>query len=403
MKIAINGLSISSGGGVTYLVNLLPALGHLDPENQYYLLSSYANAGLVQDLPENFHQVRVRIPRESNILRGLYEQFLLPRYLARNNFDLLYSPADITSLRARCAVVLAMRNPNLYTTIPSSWGLPNRARLGIMKLLARFSAAKADGIIFVSRESLEEISARLRIPRGKCVAIHHGINPEAFSRGNVKALPRQLPRRFLLSISTIYHYKNFLALMEAYRLLRDQRQNSLPPLIIVGGNADAPYYQKMLTFIKDNQLGKMIFLAGKYSYQMIPSLYAGARAFIFPSYLETFGHPSLEAMVTGVPVAAADIPVMREILGEAALYFDPHRPEEITRSIARILDDDRLSASLREKGKKRGGEFTWEKTAAQTLRLFQEIGNNRNGCFRSAELFEDPEQSEGTPAKKRFT
>lgn len=377
MKIAINGLSISSGGGITYLFNFLPALGALDRQNHYYIFLSRFNVGLVSGLPENFHLVTVRLPFNLNLLRGIYEQVFLPRRLKKEKIDLLYSPADITSLSARCPVVLAMRNPNLYTALPSSWSLPNRARLAILKWLARKSARRATGIIFVSRSSLEEIAAKLAIPREKCYAIHHGIDPGAFTRGNVKALPRHLPRRYLLSISTIYHYKNYLRLLEAYRNLRRERGDGIPPLLIAGGNADAPYYRKMLAFISENSLTMSVFLPGNFSYPLVPSLYAGAAAFIFPSYLETFGHPSLEAMAAGVPVAASDIPVMREVLGEAAVYFAPHDVGAIENAVRGLLDDEGLRGRLIKLGRERARSFTWSRTARETLELFQRMGGTR--------------------------
>jgi len=370
MKIAINGLSVIAGGGLTYLFNLLPALGRLDRENQYGVLLSRFNAGLMRGLPANFEAVTINLPFRSNLLRGIYEQSALTLRLRKEGYDLLYSPADITSLRSPCPVVLAMRNPNLYAAVSPSWGLPNQVRLRILKMLARLSARKADRIIFVSEASRREVSSRLNIPLRKSVAIHHGIDPDAFRRGRVKALPRWLPRRYLLSISTVYHYKNFLPLMEAYRRLREGRGDAIPDLVIAGRNADGPYYRRMEEFIATHSLGGHIHLAGDFSYQMVPSLYAGAEIFVFPSYLETFGHPSLEAMAAGVPVAAADLPVMREVLGDAAAYFDPHEPAEMASTLASLLDDGEARENLRRQGLERIKKFTWDRTARQTLDLF---------------------------------
>jgi alpha-1,3-rhamnosyl/mannosyltransferase len=129
----------------------------------------------------------------------------------------------------------------------------------------------------------------------------------------------------------------------------------------------------MLAFISENSLEKSVFLPGNFSYPMVPSLYAGAAAFIFPSYLETFGHPSLEAMAAGVPLAASDIPVMREVLGEAAVYFDPHDVGAIESAVRSLLDDEDLRGRLIELGRERARSFTWSRTARETLELFQRM------------------------------
>ncbi len=359
------------------MVNLLPALGKIDRENRYLILVTPRNARFIPALPDNFETIVVGIPLGSNILRGGYEQCLLPSRLRRENVDLLYSPADLTPLRSRTPVVLAMRNPNLYGGRDREWSLPNRFRIGLLKFMARRAGRKADKIIFVSASSRDAIAERLGLPLDRCAVVHHGIDARLFAEPAAAALPPEIPERCLLSISTIYHYKNFLRLLEAYLSLLRENRPPPPPLVIAGGNADEPYYRQMLSFIERHGLREKIVLPGNIPYPSIPALYARAEAFVFPSRLETFGHPSLEAMAAGVPVAAADIPVMREILGPAALYFSPDRAGEIAGCIRELLDDGERRRELIARGRERVLQFTWERSARETLAIFRETARRR--------------------------
>lgn len=99
----------------------------------------------------------------------------------------------------------------------------------------------------------------------------------------------------------------------------------------------------------------------------IVALYQHALALVFPSLYEGFGIPPLEAMVHGCPVLAADIPAVREVCGDAALYFNSHDTADCTRCLQSFLDDPAMGKSLRQKGAARYEEFSWRKSAEQVL------------------------------------
>ncbi|MEA1927379.1 MAG: glycosyltransferase family 1 protein [Candidatus Auribacterota bacterium] len=375
MRIVINALSAKTGGGVTYFNNLLPALGRRDRDNEYLVLLSPSSPVRLETLPDNFKTIRLGRLTDSPLLRVVYEQFLLPFFLAREKADLFYSPTDMTTLASPCPVVLAMRNPVLYTKIPLQWRGKDRLRSFVLSKLARLSARKAERIIFVSESSRREIAGRLKIDPAKTRAIHHGFGsgfrPKAGSAKESEEL--KLPPEYILSVSTIYWYKNYLSLIKAYHNLISSHSEIRIPLVIVGGNADDAHYRKLTDYISRNELSGRVILFGGIDYSRIAEVYSRAKIFIFPSYLETFGHPSLEAMASGVPVVAARTGVMEEILGAAAIYFDPFDQEEMEEKIKLLMDNSELRRHLVEKGKKRVKDFSWEKTARETLEVFQEI------------------------------
>jgi glycosyltransferase involved in cell wall biosynthesis len=100
-------------------------------------------------------------------------------------------------------------------------------------------------------------------------------------------------------------------------------------------------------------------------------MYACAEVFVLPSLIEGFGLPVIEAMLRGTPVACSNIPALAEVAGDAALTFDPHRQEEVTVAIGRLLDDRPLAGRLAERGLARAAEFTWRRTAEVTLQGYR--------------------------------
>ena len=102
-------------------------------------------------------------------------------------------------------------------------------------------------------------------------------------------------------------------------------------------------------------------------------LYTGARALLFPSLIEGFGLPPLEAAALGTPVALSDIAVHREVLGDAALRFDPRDEDAITAAIERLDEDDALCRQLSERGRLRSAAFNWAETARQTLAVYESL------------------------------
>src|SRR4030042_1299813 len=100
--------------------------------------------------------------------------------------------------------------------------------------------------------------------------------------------------------------------------------------------------------------------------------YKNAQGLIFPSLMEGFGLPGLEAMAAGCPVICSDIPVFREIYGEAANYFDPYDIDDIAEKIKKVIGDTRIRETLREKGFKQVRKYSWQKMAKQTIKAYRE-------------------------------
>jgi glycosyltransferase involved in cell wall biosynthesis len=118
-------------------------------------------------------------------------------------------------------------------------------------------------------------------------------------------------------------------------------------------------------------VGSRIRFVGNVPYAEMISWYRGALALVVPSFIETFGHPLLEAMLAGTPVVASDIPTFREVAGDAALYFPADDPVELARTLDRVMDDAAATRQRIAQGRERAARFTWERSVDALCDVFR--------------------------------
>lgn len=371
-RILIDATMARKGGGFTYLVNLLPPLLEQAPERRFrVLLRSSA--------------LRASLPAAANLETELMPEVGLPGRLrftytraaaeARHwRADVYFAAGDLVPLRASCPMIASFRNPNVFTELDQGWYAYQVFRLGTLRRLSRLAGRSCARILFVSQDSAGWIGDRIGLPERKRAVVHHGIDLARFA--GAPARPPH-PRPYVLSVSTIYRHKNFVRLIEAWTDLA-RHAPELPDLVIVGDDMDPDYSAKMRAAREAaGELAARIKLVGEVPYAEVAAWYSGASLFAFPSYLETFGHPLLEAMAADVPVLAGDIPVSREIAGDAALYADPHDTAAWVRALERALQDESLRQELRRQGRERAARFTWQASARAHLALFDEVAAER--------------------------
>jgi glycosyltransferase involved in cell wall biosynthesis len=120
-------------------------------------------------------------------------------------------------------------------------------------------------------------------------------------------------------------------------------------------------------------LAERIHIFGEVPYADIRRYYQEAALVVFPSYLETFGIPVIEALASEVPLVASDIPIFREIAGDAAFYADPYRPESIADAMQAALYSETAREELVKRGRERVRRFTWDRAAAQLMTVFESV------------------------------
>ena len=179
-----------------------------------------------------------------------------------------------------------------------------------------------------------------------------------------------IERPFILFVGTLEPRKNLPNLIRAYHLLKAQKRFT-GKLVVAGMKGWLT--EELFALLKELRLEKEVRWLGFVSNQALRYLYNTTAVFVFPSFYEGFGFPLVEAFSCGAAVVTSNVSSCPEVAGDAALQVDPSHPEEIALAIQRILNDPVLKKDLQEKALRRPREFSFRKTAEQTLAVYEEV------------------------------
>lgn len=201
----------------------------------------------------------------------------------------------------------------------------------------------------------------------------HGAAPEAASRRE----------KFLLSVSDIYVQKNLKNLL--YAVARLCASHPDITLKIAGRPIDAHYFESLKRRVRRDGLEGCVEFLGYVPPEDLVDLYRRCAVFVFPSTVETFGSPLVEAMACGAPIASSNTAAMPELLGDAAAYFDPADIKDMAGVLDALLNDAGWRRDLGEKALVRSRDFSWQQTAARTLEVLKQAATpQRSGPSRAA-------------------
>jgi alpha-1,3-rhamnosyl/mannosyltransferase len=303
-------------------------------------------------------------------------QLGLPGWLRRQGVEVYHSPNYMIPFLAfprrrphaiRCVVTIHDLIPLLFPQYTPR-ALKTRL-LFLFRAILRAVAARADAVLTVSEASRVDILRLLGAPAGDArnvVAIPNGVTPQF----QPAALPANTPKRILF-VGRFDPYKNVIGLLTAFDLLRQQLPDAVR-LVIAG--APDPRYPEPLNFARQRGLDRDIEWLGYLSGPQLVTAYQQADVFVLPSRYEGFGLPVVEAMACGTPVVCSGVSSLPEVAGDAALLITPDDAAGIARAIRRVLEQPGLAATMRAKGLRRAAEFSWRRTAQQTLRVYERSG-----------------------------
>lgn len=373
MRIGINTLVAvpsQTGGVKTYLSKLIEALAKIDKLNEYILFVAPWNKDLFRVRQKNFQQIICNVPGKFLAIRVLYEQAVLPILAWRNKIDVLHSPASVSPFILPCPCVLTLHDvtsfvfPELTPTISRYY----------WNIVFKISARLANLIITASHSAKRDIIKFLGVSEEKIEIIYHGSEPEISDLQNKSHLGLVQNKGkgdapYILWVGKMYNHKNLTRLLYAYKRLKKTYQNISHRLVLCGMKGWG--YSSLIRTIEELALEDKVVFTDYVPDDVLISIYAAASLFVFPSLIEGFGFPVLEAMSCRVPVITSNCGAMAEIAGEAALLVDPYNVEEIAEAMHKVLVDKNLRKNLIEKGLKRAREFSWEKAARETLNVYQ--------------------------------
>jgi glycosyltransferase involved in cell wall biosynthesis len=382
MHLFLNGLASSAGGGLTYLRNVLPHLSTRLPVQ----VTAAVNPQLRREfsglprvcLPEiNFHA--------GTVSRFWQEQTALAAAIRRSGADVLLSVGNFALRKSPVPQILLSRNA-LYTSADFLRDLRRRRQYGlwldtrIKGSLARRSIYWADRTVAPTEAFAQELR---RWTGRNVVAVHHGFDHEAFFRDQTP-LPADIRDKLdrekekdtlrLLYVSHYNYYRNFETLFHALPVMRERLGGRKLQLFLTCRlrSEDNPgSYNAAAASALVNQLGigDSVVELGSVPYSLLHHVYRACRVYVTPAYAESFAHPVVEAMASGLPVVASGLAVHREICEDAALYFAPMSPEELAARVCQIAASARLSKQLSDRGRERARVFSWDKHVTDLLDL----------------------------------
>jgi len=225
------------------------------------------------------------------------------------------------------------------------------------------SVERADSIIAVSQHTKEDLVNHWHVDSDKVVVIHHGVDKVRkadLDPARIQAAP------YLLFVGERYGFKNFERFLNAFSLV----SRKFPDLMLVCTGrkfteADIAHIQQ------ENLMNKVIQLSA--DEKSLARLYRDAEMFVFPSYSEGFGMPILEAMVYDCPVVLSNASCFPEVAGQAGVYFDPYRIEDMAHKIEQVLVDSTLRSKIVALGHEQLNAFSWERNANEHMSVYQSL------------------------------
>src|SRR3989344_3696786 len=352
-----------------YTQKLIENLEEIDTENKYYIFLRKENFNEYQPQNKNFRKVLADYQ-----WYGFSEQINMPRLLKKYNLDLVHFPHFNVPLFYRKKFIVTIHDLILlhFPTVRGTTLNPLFYWLKFMayKIVIGSAIKRANGVIAVSNFTKKDILKHYKIPEEKIAVTY-----EACSRLSANYPPKKgdrilekygIMKPYILYIGNAYPHKNLEKLVLAF--VRIAEKNPQLHLTLVG--KEDYFYKILKNFVWNNKLKNIIF-SGHISDEDLNEIYRNSEMYIFPSLYEGFGLPPLEAMASGIPVAASNHECIREVLGNAAYYFDGLEIEELESAMAKITTDENLRKDLIAKGYGQVKKYDWKKTAEQTLEIYQ--------------------------------
>ena len=370
MRIGIDarmyGKKISGLG--TYTENLIKNILKIDQENEYFLFLLEPNFSQFQTSSNKVHKIKANSKWYS-----YSEQTKFLNLLNKCKLDLMHFPhfnAPIFYNRPRITTIHDL-TPKFFPGHKQKLWWHKKA----YELTIKTSLKKSRKIIADSVSTKEAIIKYFNVPAEKIAVVYLGIEPDFKIIDNYAKIKElkdkyKITKPFIFFISAWRSHKNFEGLIKAFEILK--KQSDFDFQLVLGGEED-PYYPNIRKTINNSEFKDDIITPGFIPSEGLPIFYNAAEIFVIPSFYEGFGLIGLEAMACGLPVISSNKTSLPEILGEAALYFDPYNIGEMAQTIKKVLTSPELKNQMRQKGLEQIKKYSWQDCAQKTLEIYNHI------------------------------
>lgn len=366
MRIGIDARLWSETGVGRYIRNLVFHLQRIDEKNTYVL---FVRKNDYEAVVHKIFNTRWKLVVADVRWHTIEEQIKLPAILDKENLDLVHFPYFSVPIFVNIPFVVTIHDLIIHhfstgeaSTLPS---LVYKAKLAGYKYVIKQATQKAKRIITVSEATQQEILDKLHVPRSKVAVIYEGVDKGI----KVEHSKKIIADPYFLHVGNVYPHKNMERAISAFQKVF---KNS-PMRFVIVGKRDF-FMDRLKEFVRKKNLEDHVVFMGEVSDAELSSLYTHTIALVLPSLMEGFGLPAIEAMANNCLVLASDIPSLREICKDCALYYNPKDVSEIAQTMQHVVGKPKsFFADIREKGLARAKDFSWNSMAQETLHVYDSL------------------------------
>ena len=366
MKIGIDArlYGPKQGGLGRYLQQLITNLEKMNLPAEFVIFLRRENWGDYTPKRPNFRKELANIH-----WYGLKEQLFLPGIIKKQHLDLVHFPHWNVPLLFNGNFVVTIHDlipfhyPRGTTLNPALYNLKNAGFRSVLKHAAHASKK----IITISNFSKNDISENLHVPENKIEVTY--LAPQRFAHTHHPISGRfGIKKPYALYVGVAYSHKNLPLLLSAWSKFCEKNKNEYQ--LVLSGKKNI-FYDRLFSEFKDLFEKESVLFTDYLDDELLGSLYAGAELLVYPSLHEGFGLPPLEAMSAGVPVVTSGTSCLPEVLGDAAIFFDPTSENDLIGALEKGFTDKKLRSELTAKGKIITQRYDWRNTAERTWEVYK--------------------------------
>lgn len=368
-------------GDEVVIFNLVKNIAQIDADNEFELLTDIADEKILKEISEqlgiagknNFKIVS--LPAKNKFTWNLWT---LPKYLRQNPVAVYHTQYITPWFVPKKIKIVTIVHDISFNFFPQFIKFSD---LFFLKALIPISLKRSDRLVGVSQFTQNEIIKFYNINPEKVDYIYNAVSDEFLNSPAGEEVSEEkiaevrkkydLPEKFILYMGTLQPRKNIPQLVEAYAAIKNKLGGT--KLVICGNLQIYNFDKKIDETVAKNDLSEEVFFPGYIDEKDKRFVFAAAQAFVFPSLYEGFGIPVLEAMSQKVPVLASDIPSLKEIAGQGALYFDTTSIADFSQKLYDICVNNDLRAQLIQSGIARISFFSWKNSAQKMLAIYRKL------------------------------
>ncbi|MBW2165910.1 MAG: glycosyltransferase family 4 protein [Deltaproteobacteria bacterium] len=333
------------------------------------------------------HEILTAVDYRNRILRDAWENLVLPIIFKKHNINMFHSLTfhmpilRIGNIKQVVTIhdLVVFKMPEIYPKYYTIY----------WRFIIKRSLERSSKIIAISEATKQDIIDLFNIKEDKIHVIYHGIDLKRFrpkdeTNGVGATLKKYgLKKPYIMALGLSDLRKNGERILKSYsKIIKDKTKDVSLAICGILRKRNRVLFDQ----IKEHGLSDRVVMTGFVEDEDLPILYRAADLFIFPSLYEGFGLPILEAMACGTPVITSNISSMPEVAGDAAVLVNPYDVDALARAMHGILTDKGLKESLVKKGLERVKQFSWEKCAEETIRVYEAACNSNKSSADYADF-----------------